>query len=369
MHSGVLPERDDDIDRIEAWLDQLLAGRPAHHATLIRPCAAWHLLRRVRSDAHRRPPISNTAARIRSWLRVALELLDWVDTQQLTLAQLAQADLDRRLAEGANNRTVRYFLTWAAERGLAQQHDIACAPQQAPTAVLDDQQRWRQLRRCLTDQQLPAEVRVAGALILLYGLATSRIRCLTAADITAGGERRYLTIGRKPLLLPPSLAGPAAAACRCTPIQLAGPRSTCWRAAVVVPRTHPRPGTERGSVQPLAVPPRHRRQAVVQRRPGRPRRPATHSGARRRPRHPHPHRPTLGQVPPARLEHLPRRASRRTVSGAIRASEPRRSARRPHQPTRRGDEDSLLHGRRVGRPWRYAPVLEAAGVGCGGMWP
>ncbi|MET8054155.1 hypothetical protein ABZU75_41935 [Streptosporangium sp. NPDC005286] len=61
VHTGVLPERHEDLDRIPAWLDQLLADRPAQHAALIRPFVHWFLLKRARRRAahrgpHPRPP-------------------------------------------------------------------------------------------------------------------------------------------------------------------------------------------------------------------------------------------------------------------------------------------------------------------------
>ncbi|MFY1632390.1 hypothetical protein ACN27F_03725 [Solwaraspora sp. WMMB335] len=205
-HTGVLPHRHDDIERVEVWLDRLLTKHPAHHARLVRPFAIWHLLRRARRAATRRTPTSATGERLRSHVRVALDLLDWIDARQVTLAALTQPDLEQWLAEGARRRhTVRHFLNWATERGLTPPHEIPTPPQRDPGAILDDDRRWHQLRRCLTDEQLPDEVRVAGALILLYGLTVSRIRQLTTTHITIDNGQTFLTVGAKPLPLPPSL--------------------------------------------------------------------------------------------------------------------------------------------------------------------
>lgn len=35
--AGVLPARDEYLERIEPWLGEVLAGRPAQHAALVRP--------------------------------------------------------------------------------------------------------------------------------------------------------------------------------------------------------------------------------------------------------------------------------------------------------------------------------------------
>jgi hypothetical protein len=37
VHTGVLPDRDDDIERLPAWLEAVLADGPAEHARLVRP--------------------------------------------------------------------------------------------------------------------------------------------------------------------------------------------------------------------------------------------------------------------------------------------------------------------------------------------
>jgi ribosomal protein L40E len=54
VHTGVLPERVEYLERITPWLEQLLVGLPSHHARLVRPFAHWFVLRRARRTAHRR---------------------------------------------------------------------------------------------------------------------------------------------------------------------------------------------------------------------------------------------------------------------------------------------------------------------------
>jgi hypothetical protein len=55
VHAGVLPEREEYLETIPSWLDELLATRPAAHAQIIRPYASWSILRRARHRARRRP--------------------------------------------------------------------------------------------------------------------------------------------------------------------------------------------------------------------------------------------------------------------------------------------------------------------------
>src|SRR5207244_10393186 len=63
------------------------------------------------------------------------------------------------------------------------------------------------LRRCLTvDDSMPLEVKVAGGLILLYGVRVSKIHALTADRLSRDGQGTYLAIDSVPVLLPPNLA-------------------------------------------------------------------------------------------------------------------------------------------------------------------
>ncbi|UXX98052.1 hypothetical protein N7U49_48020 (plasmid) [Streptomyces sp. AD2-2] len=52
----------------------------------------------------------------------------------------------------------------------------------APATFLDDDDQADQLRRCLTDASLPLDIRIADALVRLYGLPITRIVYLTATN-------------------------------------------------------------------------------------------------------------------------------------------------------------------------------------------
>lgn len=207
VHTGVLPERSEELDRIPAWLDQLLADYPPQHARLIRPFVHWFLLKRARRRATERKRPAMAATSVRTRTRVALELLTWLDSHDVTLAELTQDRLDQWLAQG-NTRTytVRYFLGWAASRSLARKLTVPTIARQYPARILDEDDRWDRLRRCLNDTGLPLDVRVAGTLILLFGLPASRIRNLRVQDLQERDGETYLGVGSPALAIPPKLA-------------------------------------------------------------------------------------------------------------------------------------------------------------------
>jgi hypothetical protein len=205
--AGVLPQRDDDLDRITTWLEHQLQHRPAHHATLIRPFAHWQILRRARTRRRKPGTVAGAAGYARTRILIALDFFDWLDHHQCTLATTTQADLDIWLTTGTSNRYhLRAFIVWATRRRLA--HDLTVPTRRTgdPGNFLDEQHRWQLLHRCLTDDTMPTHLRAGGALVLLFGIPASRLTGLRTTDITRRGADTYLSLGAEPTLLPASLA-------------------------------------------------------------------------------------------------------------------------------------------------------------------
>jgi len=207
VETGVLPRRNEDLERVPAWLDHHLADKPPEHANLVRPFLHWFLLRRARNRAAARRQPTSAGRELRRRVLVALELLAWIDEQGMALEQLRQDDLDRWLDEEKTQRRsrIRYFLKWAADRGLTRSLAIAAIPRQQPADLLGDDERWQLLQRCLDSEAMPIDVRAAGALILLFGLQAQRIRHLCAEHVVAQDDNTYLATGKHPILLPPRL--------------------------------------------------------------------------------------------------------------------------------------------------------------------
>jgi hypothetical protein len=208
VNAGILPARHVDIERVSVWLEQLLADRPEHDARVLRPFTQWVLLRRARRRAERGRTTSLTATRLRTYVYAVLEFLTWLDARGLSLAALRQEHVDTWLSDGVRRRhDVGLFLTWAAERALTGSHRVPSWVNRAGVGpALTEDERWRQLRDLLDNDDAPMEVRVAGGLILLYGLPASRLRLLTAEQIRHDGGDTYLDIGSQPLFIPPRLA-------------------------------------------------------------------------------------------------------------------------------------------------------------------
>ena len=207
VSAGVLPGRDEHLDRITPWLDQLLATRPPGHARLIQPYAHWFLLQRARRKNHGRLTSSTTADSIRARITAAVALLDWLNHHGTDPSALTQDQLDQWLLAGPGRHTpVQPFISWANRHKVTRGLAVKSRPATAPAGFLDDSEQARQLATCLNDAGMPLDLRVAGALVLVYGLQLSKIAYLTRGDITRhDGQTRLRHHGHQ-IVLPPRLA-------------------------------------------------------------------------------------------------------------------------------------------------------------------
>ena len=208
VHTGALPERVELLEQVDTWLDEFLADRPSHHRHLVRPFAQWMVLRRARQRVQRRPFTEGSASWARQQIRVAADFLAWLDQRGTAIADLDQRAVDLWLDHGGGQHyTVRYFLIWARRHRLVPPMiQVPRRQHKTPEQRIGDDERWIQLRRCLHDAALSRRVRVAGALLLLYGQPISRIVRIGTGHLSHSGDDTYLTINHCPLLLPPPIA-------------------------------------------------------------------------------------------------------------------------------------------------------------------
>jgi hypothetical protein len=206
VRTGGLDDRDADLVSTQAWLDKLLADQLTEIAALVRPYAAWSVLRRARHRATKIKLTPSAPRYARNRILTATHFLTWLTEHNLKLSDATQADIDRWLAAGTpSRRRLRDFIRWANSRQLTTDLHVPWLGREGLAEhLLDDEQRWTLLRRCLHDKTLPLRLRVAGALVLIYGHIPARIVELTADHLTADGT--HLILDQQPVLLPPALA-------------------------------------------------------------------------------------------------------------------------------------------------------------------
>jgi hypothetical protein len=208
VHTGVLEPREDGLQPLEPWLMNFLAGLPPQNARLLRTYAQWSVLPRTRRRAARLGGTASAPKYARTRIETAAHFLAWLRDNDRTLAEATQHDVDTWIGSGASTRRrVRDFLTWTHARGLSAALQVHWLGREGlPEHVLGDDERWTLLRRCLRDDSLKLHLRVAGALVLLYGQIPTRIVELSVDSITTTDIDTYLALRDQPVLLPPPLA-------------------------------------------------------------------------------------------------------------------------------------------------------------------
>jgi hypothetical protein len=112
------------------------------------------------------------------------------------------------LAAGpAGRHGLRSFVAWATERGLVRDVSVAARKPAQPSVFVDQAEQMRQLERCLGDDTMPLDPRVAGALILLFGINISPVLRIRQDQIT-GRDGTCLTLDRHELIIPPRTVTP-----------------------------------------------------------------------------------------------------------------------------------------------------------------
>jgi hypothetical protein len=208
VQAAVLPERDERLAATETWIRRQLETAPEHHRLVLDPYAHWVVLRRLRQRTKGIAHTSqSTTSHARLQLHCATQFLTWLDERGTSLQSATQSDVDQWTTAGATTRLrLRDFLKWTNKAKLTAGLHVPGIRDAAPATFLDQDDHVAQLTRCLTDDELPLDVRTAGALLLLYGVRVTRIVHLTPAHIRTTESGAVIDLGGdQPALLPPSL--------------------------------------------------------------------------------------------------------------------------------------------------------------------
>ena len=133
-------------------------------------------------------------------------MLGWLTARSESLTMLDQARLDLWLLEGPRlRRRVAAFLEWAARDGTCPRlrvPSLTSTPNTPTGASVDE--RWELLGRVLSAHDDDPRTRLAGALLLLFGIPVARLHLLRVTDITST-DTVTIRLGADPLELPDAI--------------------------------------------------------------------------------------------------------------------------------------------------------------------
>lgn len=195
------------MGRLEQWLHHLTGTLTAEHAALIRPYAQWSVLRRARRRAVRRSYTDSSAQSDRAIIWGAVHLLEWLDENDLAIADLNQHQLDRWTSiNGHRTYRITGFVLWLRQRDIIGDAAVSRRQSAFPTDVAEAHEHARRIRRLLTDATIELPLRVAGLLVLLYGIPLTRILALSTSAVEQQDDETNIIFARNPVRLPPTVA-------------------------------------------------------------------------------------------------------------------------------------------------------------------
>jgi len=148
----------------------------------------------------------------RARIPAAIRFLAWLDERDQTLRTATQGDVDEWLIGGKSTRyLVRDFVGWAHANGLCAELVVPWRIREEPVNYLHDAERQELLGSVLREDEQLLKIRVAAALVLLFGLTPTAIIGLQTGDVTRREGRIFLKAGRRPLVMPGALVEELAA--------------------------------------------------------------------------------------------------------------------------------------------------------------
>jgi hypothetical protein len=206
--TGALPERDERLVALERWTASALAARTdPDERRILHAYAVWHHLRRLRRRLNGARASHLQCLNVRCHITAAVNLLDWLASNDLTLATCTQPDLDRWTSGDVSYRDdTGNFVRWALAHRHAHHITFPAVRWQGPRGPHDGEKRWDDARRLLQDNTLKTPDRVVGLLLLLYAQNLGTISRLTADDVHTNADQVSIQLGTAPVVLPQPLA-------------------------------------------------------------------------------------------------------------------------------------------------------------------
>ncbi len=183
---AALPAEDRSINRFEVFAgEQVELIDDSTDRGAVRAWLRWQVLPRLRARDEAGKTMAHSANNARRSVRQVVLLLGIVHGHGRTLRTCTQADLDTWFGAGRSIRWLaRPFLVWATARShLAKGVAVPASPPQALRPVIDAEQRWVVARRLVSDDTISVDIRVVGALVVLYAQPLARVAVLKSSDV------------------------------------------------------------------------------------------------------------------------------------------------------------------------------------------
>ena len=206
VRSGVLPELDVEEARFDHWLEGWLGGiEHAEDRLVLRRYCTWELLRSTRAFRAVSCGTSSPSAgfqRQRAALRHCAALLGEIRSEHETLMTFPQRRLDAYVTDSPSQRdALAPFTRWLRRHRLSSLR-VEFRTSRLEGRHYESDHRWQMARRFLSAPDMAPKTRVAGLLVLLYGIQLTRIVTISRDQVDASSRPVKLTVGAEPIELP-----------------------------------------------------------------------------------------------------------------------------------------------------------------------
>lgn len=193
--AGVLEPYDPHIERIGPWLEEFLASAPDHQRDLLRRYGRWHVVRDMRRAAAEGRLNSAVANAGRRRIRIAAQLLDFLDKQGVSAASATQSILEEYIAQPGRVLTGEYgFVAWLRKTRVNSTIRIpTLAPRAEPEVNVAEDHRWEIVERLLHDPSIQHYTRIGGLFMLLFAQPLSRIVAMKTSQVSHVDNTMHIT--------------------------------------------------------------------------------------------------------------------------------------------------------------------------------
>jgi hypothetical protein len=203
VSAGLLAARDEQVARLETWVDARLAGiDDDDDRRTVEAFATWWVLRRMRNRARRQTTVTTKHARRQ--IAAAVGFMAFLDAHQRSLGECSQADVELWLAGPPSRRAVIDFVAWARRHRLCGPLDVPRRVQGWPARRIDASAHRDLVVQLLNDSTLAVVDRVAGLFVTCYGQTPARIVGLGVDDVTID-DTVTVRFGRDKIVLAPTV--------------------------------------------------------------------------------------------------------------------------------------------------------------------
>lgn len=210
--AGVLEDRNEAIAGLASAIDRDLARVGAGEAdkACLRHYAHFELLRKLRRTQEREGPARAGRGTAAGKWKAAVTFVSWLSDRGVTLSTCTQSDLDSFLAtiEGRKvGHRVEVFVNWARPRGHIGNLRVSTDGSEEPRYDQLSEARLLHVAAALIDREdWDLAPRVAGLLVVMFGLTLPAITALRCDDLTQSDDGTELSVRGFATTLPAPVA-------------------------------------------------------------------------------------------------------------------------------------------------------------------